>query len=131
MKKNYRTAAALVVIFSAATLLFSCIKEAGNGINYLKVSHGVVNVSTTGSRTQFSVESDLKWKLELSPDDAKWLELSTNKGDGNKTVTITATQPPLPNGAVRNVDVIATAVNNSSVPSVRLMVLQHDTTYVK
>lgn len=131
MKKQFKITAVLVAILSAATLLFSCTKEAGDGANYLKLSHGVANISDNGSKTQFAVESDLRWNLKFSPAVVEWAEIDKTSGNGNSTVTITAMKPALPNGAVRSVDIIATAENNSSIPPIRLMLLQHDSTFKK
>ncbi|MBN8699629.1 MAG: BACON domain-containing protein [Chitinophagales bacterium] len=131
MKTQYR----LPFYFFLAVLVFvlavSCRKNTITDSSFLRLSHGIVNIADEGTRTKFTVESDQQWILKFSPSAVDWAELDKTNGNGNSTVTITAKKPALPNGAVRSVDIIATAENNPSIPPIRLMLLQHDSTYKK
>jgi hypothetical protein len=132
MKTKYIIIAMLLAICSTALIFTSCTKgDNMPGHNYLRLSHGVINISGKGSQTKFSVESDLRWSLKFSPVAVPWAEIDKSNGNGNTIVTITAIQSALPNGAVRSVDIVATAENNLSLPPIRLMLLQHDTTSKK
>lgn len=131
MKAQYRIPIYMFLAVLVLVLAVSCRKNTNPDSNFLHLSHGVVNISNQGTSTKFTVESDQQWNLRFSPSAVDWAEMDKISGNGNAAVTITALKPAPPNGAVRTIDIIATAENNPSIPPIRLMVLQHDSTYKK
>jgi hypothetical protein len=100
-----------------------------NSGHYLRFSNATATVTNKqGATRTFTVESDITWQLTVSSPAPDWMVLNKNAGNGTEPVTITATRDNN-TGGYRFAEVIATAVNDSSMLPVRLTVVQYDSTY--
>jgi hypothetical protein len=130
--KSVRTFIGCLVCFLiASSLSTSCKKSISSDHPHLSLSHAVVNVTNKGSVTKFKVQSNVAWKLEIDPVESNWFTVDQPAGEKDQQVTITAVMDCLPNGVVRKATLFAKALEHPSIPVVKLLVLQQDSTYKK
>jgi hypothetical protein len=119
---------ASIQLLLAAAMMISCSKEPVNR-HYLQFSNATINVlNRQGSRAAVQVRSDLAWQLTIETPAPGWMVMDKFAGTGCDSLIITATQDNNTHG-YKYANVIATAINDSSIAPVRLTIVQYDSTY--
>lgn len=131
MKKIYTSLSAMAIMASTAFFLHGCVKSDLISENYLQLDYGVINITNTkGAHHEFSIQSNIKWHLSISPATTDWIVLSKSNGSGNGNIIVTAAKDNLEQ-MPKTAQIIATAPENPLVKPVYLMAIQNDSTVSK
>ena len=122
----------IAILLAAATIVTAgCFKDPAvcSDGKYLKFSNAVVALkNTNGSRAAVQVQSNTSWQLSIEAPAPNWLTVNKMAGVNNDSLIMFATKNNN-TGGYKFANIIATAVNNSSLPPVRVTVVQYDSTY--
>lgn len=121
------TAILLALIMFTAS---SCFKDplCNNG-NYLKFSNATLALKNNpGARGAVQVQSNISWQLTIEAPVPNWMTVNKLAGTNNDSLVVTATMANN-TGGYKFANIIATPVNNSLVPPVRVTIVQYDSTY--
>jgi hypothetical protein len=122
----------IAILLAAATIVTAgCCKDplaCSNG-NYLKFSNAVAALKNNqGARAAVQVQSNTSWQLGIEAPAPDWLTVNKMAGVNNDSLIVFATKDNN-TGGYKFANIIATAVNNSMLPPVRLTVVQYDSSY--
>ncbi len=122
---------AVLLLALTATTAVGCIKDplGDNGGSYLKFRNATANVGNKqGAATTITVESNITWKLEIEKPVPDWMTVNELTGSNTEQLLVTATKDNN-TGGYKYANIIATPVNNISLPPVKLTVVQYDSSY--
>ena len=121
----------IAILLALTMIVSSCFKDplvCNNG-EHLKFSNATVALKNySGAKGAVQVQSDLSWQLTFEAPVPNWITVSKMAGNGNDSLVVTATMDNN-TGGYKFANIIATAVNNSSVPPVRVTIVQYDSTF--
>jgi hypothetical protein len=119
----------LPFVTGACLLLLACVKQPVDPAGkYLRFSYATAHIANAqGSFNNFSVESNVKWKLSVTSTSSGWVALDKYSGTNTEAVRVTALQANN-SGGYRFADVTATAIDEPSITPVHLTIVQYDST---
>ncbi|PSL47360.1 hypothetical protein CLV51_102206 [Chitinophaga niastensis] len=110
----------------------SCVKDPAlkSSGDYLKVSNVVLAVTNkSGARGAIAIASNVAWQLSFENPAPNWMVTNKMAGISNDSLVVTATKDNN-TGGYKFANIIATAVNNTSLLPVRITVIQYDSSYI-
>jgi hypothetical protein len=119
------------ILLLATIAVISCTKNpvTGNSSDYLKFSNATLPLTNKqGARGAVMVESNIKWQLSIEGGTPNWMTANKLSGSNSDSLIVTATMDNN-TGGYKFANIIATAVNNSSILPVRVTVVQYDSSY--
>jgi hypothetical protein len=122
----------IAILLAAITIVTAgCFKDplaCGNG-DHLKFSNATLALKNTkGARGAVQVQSNTSWQLSIEAPVPNWITVNKLAGTNNDSLIVTATMDNN-TGGYKFANIIARPVNNSSLPSVRVTIVQYDSSY--
>jgi hypothetical protein len=120
----------VMLLALTAITTVSCIKDpfGDNGGKYVKFRNATVNVANKqGATATVTVESNINWKLEIERPVPDWMTVSKLSGSNKESLVVTAIKDNN-TGGYKFANIIATPVDNISLPPAMLTVVQYDST---
>jgi hypothetical protein len=122
----------IAILLAATTIVTAgCFKDpvTGSNGNYLKFSNAVVALKNTpGARAAVQVQSNTNWQLSVQAPAPDWMTVNKMAGTNNDSLIVFATKDNN-TGGYKFATIVATAVNNNSLPPVSVTVVQYDSSY--
>jgi hypothetical protein len=118
----------LITILAFTTISCSKNKITDDPKNFIKFSSATTHVANKkGSTAVVKIQSDVAWKLTIENPQPDWMMINKYNGVNCDSIQITTLTENTTRG-YKFANITATAVNNSTIPSVSLTVVQYDST---